>query len=114
MRYYIEEVAEYEWDDMKKYILSIKGFSVESLLDEIIHNIQNTKPHLTCAHEEDWIKEYKDNFRDSSIETLMVYAVEYKYYLYGTEEEQEWNMNVINKVINGEEWRDRFTGRIMK
>lgn len=108
MRYYIEEQVDWKWDGIKNYILSIKDFSIEELLDEIIKNIQYLYSDSDFPFKEYWIEDHKEWLRKQNTESLIATAVEEKFYVLNDEKEHEWNKHVVHSVLNNEKWIHRW------
>lgn len=114
MRYFIEEMADVAWPDIKEYILSIKDFTSDELMDEALNNRALLKPNATYLNSEDWREEYKNYRKDNEIESLITDAVEEKFYIFDDEDEHAWNKSVVHSVINGESWTHRWSNEKLK
>lgn len=114
MRYYIEEQADWDWENIKKYILSIKNKTVDELIDESLKNIKRLDPNSLCLKQDWWVKDYKDYHKNDSIETLITNAVEERFYIFRDEEEHEWNKHVVHSVLKGKGWVHRWDNYELK
>lgn len=114
MRYYLEEQADIKWESIRKYILDIRDYTSEALLDEIIKNIQRLNPDSRYPFDPAWIKDYKEYEQNESKESLIASALEERFYVFNDNEEHAWNMKVVREVMDGGSWIHRWNNQEYK